>query len=226
MGAPTGYIGIDLGCSAASRRPTSGVAILDSHGKLLAEPSHFRSITDLQAVLFSCDLENSIVAVDAPRSVPDHREENYSERSCERDLRAETKGFVGTFSGVAALYFRWYEIESRLFSRAKVIETYPGQAWGRLQLPGRPKEYRRNRTEIMHRLAELVGGAFERLSHHQADAIICAYTAWCYQQGQINWYGTPGEGLLILPAHGRHQRPEPVQEEINADFRRFPSMVD
>ena len=34
----------------------------------------------------------------------------------------------------------------------------------------------------------------------QIDAVLCAYTAWCYNRGRVRWFGTPGEGLIIVPA--------------------------
>ena len=84
-----GYIGVDLGCSARTKTPSSAVAVLDERGRLLGTPRHFRTADELVNEIRGYDWSEVILAVDAPRSVPDHRVEDYARRSCERELRSE-----------------------------------------------------------------------------------------------------------------------------------------
>ena len=219
-----GYIGVDLGCSARTKTPSSAVAVLDERGRLLGTPRHFRTADELVNEIRGYDWSEVILAVDAPRSVPDHRVEDYARRSCERELRSELGEYVGAFSGVASLYVRWYEIETQHLQGLKVIETYPRFVWPRAGLSGSPKEFRKVREDVWATLGTLVGGSCDGFSHHQVDAVLCAYTAWCYARGEVDWYGQAGGGLLILPAPGRSQRPAPDEERIDDRFRRFPCM--
>lgn len=119
------HVGIDLGCSATSIRPSSAVAILNGEGKLVGEPRHFRRAAELVNALAPYERAKMLIAVDAPRSVPDHGRENYARRSCETMLQKHSREHVGSFAGVTSLFMRWYEIETEHFADVKVIETYP-----------------------------------------------------------------------------------------------------
>lgn len=217
------YMGVDLGCSALSRKASSAVAILDNTGRLVDEPRHFRKACELQQAVSHYNPQSVIVAVDAPRSVPDHTKENYTYRSCERAIKAIDKG-AGTFYRAAALYVRWYEIEIEYFQNIKVIETYPRIVWKVLKLPETPKNFPRNREEVWLSISSLVRAPCQGLTAHQVDAVLCAYTAFCYGKGEISWFGEPGEGLIITPAAGE---PRPLPQSaghIEEHFRYFPSM--
>lgn len=217
------YIGIDLGCSAVSKKVTSAVAILDDSGQLVDKPQHFRKAAELQQVVSHYNPQSMILAVDAPRSVPDHTRENYAYRSCEQDIKTIDK-HAGSFYGAAALYIRWYEIEKEYFQNIKVVETYPRIVWKILKLPETPKRFRRNRDEVWSSITSLVKRPCQGFTAHQVDAVLCAYTAFCYGRKQINWFGKSGEGLIITPAAGK---PKPLSQEaehIEERFRCFPSM--
>src|SRR5689334_10274965 len=123
------YVGIDLGCSAISTKPSSAVAVMDEAGKLKEAPRHFRKAAELVSYLATIPPDKMIIAVDAPRSVPDHTKENYARRSCETLLAKHSGEHVGSFSGVTSLYIRWHEIERTHFQGVKVIETYPRAVW-------------------------------------------------------------------------------------------------
>src|SRR5690349_6067305 len=81
------FVGIDLGCSALSARPSSAVAILNADGRLVEAPKHFRRARDLVEILAPLPRDRMIIAVDAPRSVPDQENEDYARRSCEREAQ-------------------------------------------------------------------------------------------------------------------------------------------
>ena len=217
------FIGIDLGCSALTGSPGSAVAVLDDAGKLPEPPVHFSTAEELAELVSGYKRDDVIVAVDAPRSVPDHTKENYAYRSCEKGIKVIDQ-YAGAFSGAVALFIRWYEIERQYFQGIKVIETYPRVVWKRLDLPGKPKNFSKNRQEVWSALRRLLGFSCEGFSHHQVDAVLCAYTAWCHARGQVDWYGEPGEGLIIIPAPGK-SNPVPAEaERIQEKFRRFPCM--
>ncbi len=216
-------IGVDLGCSATTRQPSSAMAIIDANGVLQERPLHFRRACELAEVVSRFNPRRIVLAVDAPRSVPDHTAENYAYRSCERAIKA-VDPYAGSFSGAAALYLRWYEIERRYFRSIKVIETYPRVVWKRLGLPGRPKEFRRNRQEVWRKLAEFVQAPCDGFSPHQVDAGLCAYTAWCYAHSEADGYGKPGEGLIIIPAPGKSNPLPPEAERIDPKFQHLPCM--
>lgn len=217
------YIGVDLGCSALSKKASSAIAILDDSGQLVDKPQHFRKAAELQQVVSHYNPESVILAVDAPRSVPDHTRENYAYRSCEQDIKTVDK-HAGSFYGAAALYIRWYEIEKKYLQNIKVIETYPRIVWKTLKLPETPKSFRRNRGEVWSSISSLVKGSCQGFTAHQVDAVLCAYTAFCYGKGKISWFGKSGEGLIITPVTGE---PKPLPQEIeyiDERFRYFRSM--
>lgn len=217
------YIGVDLGCSALSKKASSAVAILDDSGQLVDKPQHFRKAAELQQVVFHYNPQSVILAVDAPRSVPDHTRENYAYRSCEQDIKTIDK-HAGSFYGAAALYIRWYEIEVEYLQNIKVIETYPRIVWKILKLPETPKKFRRNRDEVSLSISRLIKKSCRGFSIHQVDAVLCSYTAFCYGKGKISWFGRPGEGLIITPAVGEQKPLPPEAERIEERFRCFPSM--
>lgn len=217
------YIGVDLGCSALSKKASSAIAILDDAGQLVDEPQHSRKAGELQRVVSNYNSQSVIVAVDAPRSVPDHTRENYAYRSCERDIKAVDK-HAGSFYGAAALYIRWYEIEKEYLQNIKVIETYPRIVWKILKLPETPKRFQRNRDEVWSFISSLVKRPCQGFIAHQVDAVLCSYTAFCYGKGEISWFGEPGEGLIITPAAGEPKPLSPKAEHIEGRFKCFSSM--
>jgi predicted nuclease with RNAse H fold len=221
------HVGIDLGCSALSGSPSSAVAILDGDGKLTEAPRHFRRAAELASFLAPLPRDRTIVAVDAPRSVPDHARENYARRSCETALAAHSKEHVGSFSGVAALFMRWYEIETAYFADVRVIETYPRAVWAKLGVPHKPKDYKdKSKTvEIAREIERLTRVCCTGFTSHQVDAVLCAYTAWSYAKGQVEWHGNAGEGLMILPANEVTGRPGADAERIADSFRQFSSQT-
>jgi predicted nuclease with RNAse H fold len=221
------YVGIDLGCSAVSATPSSAVAVLDDAGRLKQEPRHFRKAAELVAFLAAIPPDQMIIAVDAPRSVPDHTKENYARRTCETLLAKHSKEHVGSFSGVTSLYIRWYEIEKAHFQRVKVIETYPRAVWAKLGVPHKPKDYKvkAKEAEIAAAIETITGACCTGFSPHQVDAVLCAYTAWCYGRGRVEWYGKPGEGLMILPATKETGKPPADAETVSETFRCFPSQT-
>jgi predicted nuclease with RNAse H fold len=217
------HVGIDLGCSATSTRPSSAVAVIGPEGRLKDEPRHFRRAAELVEILKPLDRARTVIAVDAPRSVPDHGHENYARRSCETLLQKHSREHVGSFAGVMSLFVRWYEIETEHFADVKVIETYPRAVWARLGVPHKPKDYKTRSVEICAAIRQITGIDCAGFSNHQVDAVLCAYTAWCYGRGQVEWHGRAGEGLMVLPSRAKDGRPTSEAEAVAEGFRRFRS---
>jgi len=219
------YIGVDLGSSAVSKKPSSAMAILNDSGQLIEKPQHFRKASELVKDVSKYSPESIILAVDAPRSVPNNTEENYAYRSCEQAIKAiDTK--AGSFYGAAALYIRWYEIENKYFQNIKVIETYPRIVWKILGFPSTPRYLSQNKEIVYSKLSNLIGSSFQPSSPHQVDAILCAYTAYCYGKNDYSWFGNPGEGLIITPPAGIDNTTISKNSElIKEQFKCFISMA-
>ena len=81
------FIGVNLGRSALGPSPSSAVAILDDSSQLLIDPVSFRHARELVGLLAGVPASELVIAVAAPRSVPDQAAENYSVRSCETEAR-------------------------------------------------------------------------------------------------------------------------------------------
>jgi len=186
----------------------------------MEKPLLFRKAVELKAVVDQYPHQEIIIAVDAPRTVPDHTKENYSYRSCERELKKFDQ-YAGAFAGVASLFIRWYEIEQKYFQDIKVVETYPRIIWKKLKLPGKPKEFDKHREEVWEIVGNLVKGDCSGYNHHQIDAVMCAYTAYCYDKGQIDWFGKSGEGLIIVPTGGTPQSLTEADEQVSEKYRCF-----
>ena len=215
-------IGVDLAATAQGRNP-SAFAVLDGRGRLVEPPQHFKRAEELVTLVRRHDPAEAVLAVDAPRSVPDWSAQDYAYRSCEKAAKAIDPG-AGSFSGVAALYLRWYEIETKHLRGYRIIETYPRVVWARLGLWGRPKGYRRHRTRVQKQLSRLVRADCQGLSAHQVDAVLCAYVAHCYATARAEGLGEPGQGLIWVPATGRGRRRPTKPEAIRPEFLRFPCM--
>lgn len=221
------HVGIDLGCSAVSAKASSAVAVLNAGGALVEPPHHFRRSSELIGYMSRFPRDRIIVAVDAPRSVPDHTAENYARRSCETMLQAATGEHVGSFAGVASLFVRWYEIESMHLADVKVIETYPRAVWARLGIPHKPKDYKQHAGAICASVAGITGIDCSGFTNHQLDAVLCAYTARCYSAGEAEAFGKAGEGLMFIPSRDGVATPQAdAEEDVAVPFRSFPSQVD
>lgn len=219
------HVGIDLGASARSTDASSAIAVLDSAGELVGPPRHFRRRVELVELVHRLPCERTLIAVDAPRSVPDHREEDYARRSCETQLQAASKGHVGSFYGAAALFVRWHEIERAHFEGWRLIEVYPRTIWHRLGLPGTPKDRKANMPAVLKKMQTITGIDCVGFSAHQFDATLAAFTALCYARGQVELYGNEGEGRLVVPDLTKPVgTPLPI-EPIAEPFRRFPSQA-
>lgn len=225
QGAYTFHVGVDMGASAVSTDASSAVAVLDAAGRFVEQPRLFRRAAELVAIVKAFPLERTIIAVDAPRSVPDISVENYARRSAESQLQAASKAHVGSFYGAAALFIRWSEIERAHFADWQIVEVYPRTLWQRLGLPGVPKDGKANAVAINAAIHSITGLDVAGFKSHQLDATLAAFTALCYARGQVELFGNPGEGRLVVPDLSKPAgSPLPI-EPIAEPFQRFPSQA-
>jgi hypothetical protein len=59
-----------------------------------------------------------------------------------------------------------------------------------MRLPGKPKHFRKNRDQIFTAVTERTTVPCCGLSHHQLDALLCAYTALCYGRGEVQCFAS------------------------------------
>ena len=81
------------------------------------------------------------------------------------------------------------------------LEVYPYATLRLLGLPTAGKRTPLGRRRIHQALQPLVPGLQPPdASEHQLDAVVCAYTAQLWRDGQTRTVGAPDEGLMVIPA--------------------------
>jgi predicted nuclease with RNAse H fold len=186
-------VSLAIGLDVAARRGCDAVALDDD---LVARPvgrvhtgTEFRGLLD--------DLSPAAVAIDAPpRWAAD------SQRACERELTRRSISLFTTPTaarGQGNTFYAWMLTGFEMFDAAdgyEVLETFPHAV--AVAIHGRlPRERKR-----VARLAALfaVGVDTSRLKTiDQIDAALCAYTAWCWSNGDAINLGDEREGQITLP---------------------------
>lgn len=80
------------------------------------------------------------------------------------------------------------------------LEVYPFATLRLLGLPTKGKRTRHGRRRIHDALQPLVPGLdYPEASEHQLDAVVCAYTAHLWRQGQTRTVGAADEGVMVIP---------------------------
>jgi len=189
-------LGIDL---AASERGPSGVCLLKG---LEAGPVLILRSDD-EILRFASGFHPSIVAIDAPLSLPrgrrfpDDREGPHF-RECDLALRKlGIKFFPVTLGAMRKLTARGIHLKEELCrSGFEVIEVYPGGAQDILKIPRGRRD-----PEGLRRGLEALGiaGLRSGLSVHELDAVTSAWVGKLYLEGRYTALGDPGEGLIIMP---------------------------
>ena len=182
------YIGIDV----ASVNQT--IAIMDDQLKvinlLINEP-----VKGLARKIIKLVSDNFIVAIDAPRKPVRNKDRKWG-RVCEVDLhkmgyrlqwtppleivkeRSDKQWMINGFQ-----LFEDFEQIKKINTSIEIIETFPSACYGRF-----------------HNLfITLPFHFFDRRSKKdQIDAICCALTAWCYNNGNYQAIGNVIEGQIII----------------------------
>ena len=188
-------LGIDLAGSPG--RPT-GVCVMD--GKL--EASCATVFSDDEIISRAESECPDIIAVDAPLSLPEGREDidirsDIHLRECDRELlRRKIKFFPITLGPMRMLTRRGISLKGILNEKGfSVIEVYPGAAQDILGI-ARQKFPER----LLGGLKKLgIGGLHDGLNVHELDAVTSAYVGVMHLAGKAEEIGAPSGGLIVLP---------------------------
>ncbi len=189
-------LGIDL--AGSPRRPT-GACVMGEDLK----PSCGVLFSDEEIILKAEDERPGIIAVDAPLSLPegrddiDEKSDNHL-RECDRELlRRKIRFFPVTLGPMRMLTGRGIRLKGILEGKGfNVIEVYPGAAQdilgiARQRFPGR----------LLCGLKKLgIKSLHENLSVHELDAVTAAYVGLLELQGRTEIIGENPGGGIILPA--------------------------
>jgi len=209
----TSFLGIDLTSSPRKRSACVGLASdLD-----LVFAGSLRHDTDMLAAAI-CERPR-LVAIDAPLSLPEGlccleercgcEPSRLNGRECERTLAGLGIPcyFTTKRSIIKQMVYRGIALKSLLAEREiEVIEVYPYATKVRLWGKPIPRKGRREGldfmqtklVDVMPSLAPYVAG----FDHDLCDAALAAYTACLQAEGRAEAVGSPGEGLIWIPARG------------------------
>lgn len=223
------FIGVDLGTSIL-RKSTGLAYLVDKNGEPWIEspPLHILS-DDMQIHSYikqiAGEFSFSIIAIDAPLSLPEHG----TMRECERRLR---KHGIACYPSGAEWVSKWVNkgIELKDWAEkelnAKVIEVYPYAARKALDIgAGVKKKTNKGRRVIQDGLPGFIEGLDELaedklLSDDELDAILSAYVAYCEGKGVA--VKIDGEdGGIYLPVKRRNHR---IEEYASRQV--FPGLKD
>lgn len=138
----------------------------------------------------------SIVAIDAPLSLPDGR--CCLEKDCkcavgghfrqaERDIRPYGRVLPLTFRGMKMLTMRGISLGRKLRKDFEVIETHPRTNQKILGI--------KDVEEDLGRFLEITGAPTE----HTLDAALAAVTGYLHLKGCTLQLGDPQEGIIVIP---------------------------
>lgn len=192
-------IGIDL---AGSPRQKTGFCILKENR------ARTKVLTTDEEIIWSTVKEKpEIVPIDAPLSLPKGRcclrddcpcRGGGHLRGCDRDLlRLRIKFFPLTLGPMRSLTQRGMAIKKILEQKGlKVVEAYPGGAqdiWG---IPRKQKG-----VELLRYNLKRMGitGIQKKSTHHELDAVTCAWVGKLYLEGNFVLLGDPEEGQIVMP---------------------------
>lgn len=143
----------------------------------------------------------AVVAVDAPLCLPPGRksiEERTSNHLRESDRELIKKGikiFPVTLGPMRKLTVRGIHLKSVLEAEGYVVlEVYPGGAQDVLGIARKQLGIDQLRAGL-----EKLGihGLNSQMSHHELDAVTCAYVGKLFLEGNAVTYGASGEGIVM-----------------------------
>jgi len=194
-------VGIDL--SGVDHRPT-GFCIMNENFEISTK----LLFKDEEIISEVARIKPDLITIDAPLSLPkgraslDERSSSHL-RNCDRELiKMKIKIFPLTLGPMRKLTARGIKLKE-LFSKMgfRVIEVYPGAAQDILGIPRKTQSI----TELKAGLERIgIKGIKENVTHHELDAITCAYVGIQYLLGKCIALGDENEGIIIVPkpVHG------------------------
>ncbi len=188
-------LGIDL--AGSGKRPT-GVCVMDER----FDASCAAVFSDVEIISKAEQECPDIIAVDAPLSLPEGREDidirsDIHLRECDRELLSrKIKFFPITLGPMRMLTRRGISLKRILNEKGfNVIEVYPGAAQDILGI-ARQKFPDRLLGGLKKRG---INGLHEALSVHELDAATAAYVGLLHLMGQTEEIGAASGGVIVLP---------------------------
>jgi len=201
----------------ARRRPAVGIDLAGSPGRRTGFCTLGPGLrtetrvlgTDAEILSAVRDAAPSIVAIDAPLSLPRGRVSLDVPgpphlRECDRALqRLRIRFFPVTLGPMRLLTRRGIDLAARLSAMGvAAIEAYPGGAQDLLGIPRKGQGEERLRRALV-RFGFSGSVAHRPITHDELDAVLCAYTGREHLAGRSLVLGDPTEGTLVLPDPGR-----------------------
>lgn len=181
-------VGVDL---AGSAKRYTGLCRMKTD--LFCESSLCRE--DEEIIEFVVSSEPSVVAIDAPLSLP---KTGQTLRSCDKKLiEMNIRVFPPTLYGMRILTERAIKLRERLEALGyRVIEVYPGGAQDLLGIPRKNKGL----NLLKQGLIKLgVKGLRCDEKGHELDAITCSLVGVAYLEDKFIAIGDPEDCIVILP---------------------------
>jgi predicted nuclease with RNAse H fold len=203
---PAVCLGVDL---AGVEHRETGIALLRA-GRLDLLTT---AATDAEILAFAALAgPHAVVAVNEPLTVPRGRccldddcpcryDPGTRSRQVERELLHLGIPTLAT-ALIKVLARRGIRLASALRASGwEPLEVYPYATLRLLGLPASGKRTQLGRLRIHNALQALVPGLeHPAASEHQLDAVVCAYTAQLWREGQTRTVGAPDEGLMVIPS--------------------------
>jgi predicted nuclease with RNAse H fold len=166
------------------------------------------AFTDQEILRKIMDAKPTVVAVDAPLSLPPGRkslEERTGVHLRESDrelLRRGIKFFPITIGPMRKLTLRGIKLRGILEAASlKVIEVYPGGAQDVLSIPRKSKGL----DKLKAGLEKLgISGLKDGLSDHELDAATCAFVGKLFLSGKAVVYGPVEDAIFMPEGETRH----------------------
>ncbi len=186
-------VGLDL--AGVETRPTGFCKLTD----LKAETRLL--YTDSEILKLTLTSNPKVVAIDAPLCLPPGRktiEERTSVhlRQCDRELlKLGIKLFPITLGPMRKLTVRGIALKGILQAKGfTVIEAYPGGAQDVFGIPRKQQ----GEDKLLAGLEALgIEGLNSQMSHHELDAITCAYVGKLFLEGKAKIYGAPDQAIVM-----------------------------
>lgn len=150
--------------------------------------------SDEEILGLALQVKPKIVAIDSPLS---YAINGGSFRKC--DLEARKRGFMVlplSLPGMAKLVDRGVRLRMKLEGAGfEVIEVFPTGGFKSLRIKPPKKGF----SDALRGLRELGLKIHEVKSVHELDAVMAAYTAYKYVKGEVEVFGDPMEGTIVIP---------------------------
>ncbi|HTX61880.1 MAG TPA: DUF429 domain-containing protein [Methanobacterium sp.] len=184
-------IGIDL---AGKEENPTGICVLSRYQFEL-----LTLYTDQEIVNFVKEVDPTLIAIDAPLSLPKGRCCLEKECKCavgghfraaEREIRPYGRVLPLTFRGMKMLTMRGIGLGEKLKKDYEIIETHPRTSQKMLGFTDLEKD--------LNQIYDLTDDPTE----HQLDAMLAAITGCLYLKGKCIKLGDPEEGIVVIPKEG------------------------